>query len=87
MITHHAQVRGKQRGIPPVILDWLLDFGARENHAGTEVVYFDKTARKRLRSYAGQLADLAKEWLEAYAVISGEAVITVGYRHRHIKRH
>lgn len=87
MITRHAQVRVQQRGIPPMILDWLLDFGAREHYSGSEVVYFDKAARRRLRTYAGQLADKASDYLEAYAVVRGDTVVTVGYRHKHLKRH
>ena len=30
MVTKHAAIRMKQRGIPPVIIDWLQQFGAEE---------------------------------------------------------
>ena len=27
LLTTHATIRAQQRGIPPVIQDWLLDYG------------------------------------------------------------
>ncbi len=38
-LTHHAQTRLQQRGIPPVVVERLLDFGREEyDHRGTRIV-------------------------------------------------
>ncbi len=42
MVTRHAQVRMQQRGVPPLILEWLLKYGAIEHDGhGGHVRYFD----------------------------------------------
>lgn len=88
--THHAQIRQQQRGIPQVVVDWLLELGTTEHtHDGTELLYFDKTARKRLNRYlgGGPLFSHAEEFLDSYAVVSNGKVITVGHRYDRINRH
>lgn len=89
MMTHHANIRSQQRGIPPMLVDLLIRFGATE-HApgGAEKIYFDKAARKQIKSYAGPLAALLEEHLDIYAVVAREGdVITIGHRTERIKRH
>ena len=83
--TKHAASRSQQRGIPPIIIDLLLQFGARQ-HAGdgAEICYFDRRARKHLHSYAGGLISRLSEALDAYAVVAGDKVVTVGLRYKHI---
>lgn len=88
--TNHAQIRQQQRGIPQVVVDWLLELGSTEHtHDGTEVLYFDKAARKRLNGYlgGGSLFSHAEEYLDTYAVVSSGKVITVGHRYSRINRH
>ena len=64
-LSHHAQTRAQQRAIPRLVLDLLLQFGAREPALNAaEVVFFDKAARKRVASYAGALANRLNEHLE-----------------------
>jgi hypothetical protein len=49
VLTHHAEARMRQRGIPGDVLDCLLDFGTvRHDHQGAEVIYFEKRSRRRL---------------------------------------
>jgi hypothetical protein len=39
----------QQRGIPPLVVDWLLRFGhMRHDHRGAIVYYFDKHSRRDL---------------------------------------
>lgn len=89
MITQHAKARSQQRGIPPLLIDLLLQFGATEKApGGAEKVYFDKSARKRIKAYAGSLAGLLEQHLNIYAVIGdGDGVVTIGHRLERIKRH
>lgn len=80
-MSQHASKRAQQRGVPPLIIDLLIQFGAREyDGRGAEICFFDHRAKKRLQSYAGGLISNLSEQLNAYAVISGEEVITVGTR-------
>ena len=56
-MTHHAQARLQQRGIPPDIVENLLDFGHEaHSHNGSRIVYFDHRARQQRRRQAGKSA-------------------------------
>lgn len=70
LYTRHAHIRASQRGIPPLLVEWLLDFGSCRPADGAEVFYFDKESRERLRKYAGRQA-LSKldRLLNIYAVV------------------
>jgi len=84
MVTKHAAIRMKQRGIPPVIIDWLQQFGAEEfDHHGAIRYSFDKRSLKRLQSYLGtQAVGVVEQYRRCYVVVSMDgAVITTGYRH------
>ena len=88
MNTRHAEIRMQQRGIPPLILDWLLQYGQEaHDHQGAIIRYFDKRSIRRLRSEVGsapvgRLAD----YLNAYLVESDGAVLTAGHRFKRINR-
>lgn len=79
-MTKHAKKRQQQRGIPPIVVDLLLDYGTEVRAPGQQTTkcYFDKPARRRLRLYAGRLAPLFEEYLDYYVVIGADgSVITV----------
>ncbi len=84
-ISRHASTRAQQRGVPPLILDWLLDYGAQEfdGHGGI-VRYFNNEALRDLERQVGH-APVARlsEYLRCYLVESSTdgGVITVGKRH------
>ena len=86
--TQHAQIRAQQRGIPPILIDLLLQFGAREKAGdGTQTYFFDKNARRQVRSYAGLLASSIEQHLDVYAIVgAGNEVITVAHRTGRINR-
>ena len=85
--SQHALVRMQQRGIPPVVLECLLDYGKVEHdHRGGAIVYLNKTARRRLERERGaaRVRQLGRR-LDAYAVIAADGtVVTVGHRYRRI---
>lgn len=87
--SKHAKVRAQQRGIPPILIDLLLQFGAAEPAGdGASKVFFDKRARQRVRRYAGALSAAIDEHLDVYAVIGADnTVITVAHRTERIRRH
>ena len=54
-ISHHAATRQQQRGIPPLIMEWLSNYGAcRHDHRGAEIRYFDKQSRQALARDVGE---------------------------------
>lgn len=78
-MTKHAKKRQQQRGIPPIVVDLLLDYGTEVRAPGQQTTkcYFDKPARRRLQVYAGPLAPLFEKYLDCYLIISDGNVITV----------
>jgi hypothetical protein len=88
-LKRHAQVRAQQRGIPPMVVDLLIRFGHREKAGGgLSKVFMDRSARKKVCAYAGQLASLISEHLDTYLIVMPDnTVITVGHRLERIKRH
>jgi hypothetical protein len=86
--SHHAACRMQQRNIPPLVVDLLMEFGASEQAGdGTTKLFFDKPARRKLKVYAGALADLLEPHLDVYAVVAEDTkVITVGHRYDRIRR-
>jgi len=89
MYTKHAAIRMQQRAVPPLIVEWLSEFGA-EAHDGRGAVrrYFDHKGRKRLESAVGSVVvERLNEYLDAYLVEKLDGtVITVGRRTRRIGR-
>jgi hypothetical protein len=89
-ITHHAQARLQQRGIPAHALENLLEFGRyANNHRGATILFFDHKARNQLRRLiAGDDYKQIESYLDTYAILSGDGVVvTVGHRTKHIYRH
>lgn len=86
-LTYHAQVRMQQRGIPPLIVQWLLEFGASEVSHGAVRRYFDKRARKRLASHVGhQVVDRLGDLLDLYVVEGDGRLVTAGHRTKRFHR-
>ena len=82
-MTHHAAARQQQRGIPPLIIEWLVNYGARrQDHHGAEVLYFNKQSRKVLARIVGEeIINRLSALLDTYAVLSDSGtLITVGHR-------
>lgn len=88
-MTRHAHKRRQQRGIAPFLIDLLRDFGKCQPAGhGTTRMYFDKTARRRVKAHLGPLARLVDEHLDVYVVIGpDEQVITVAHITERIRRH
>lgn len=89
-MTEHATRRLQQRALPPLVLDWLHQFG-HELHDGRGgvILHFNKPARRRLeRAVGGEPVRRMKDWLSAYAVMTTDGqLITAGHRFKRILRH
>jgi len=88
-MTNHAIARSQQRGIPPLVVDLLLQFGSEEPAGdGATKVFLDKQGKRRVRAYAGPLARSIEPILDTYIVLGPQSeVITVGHRTEHLRRH
>ncbi len=84
--TLHANVRAQQRGVPPLVMNWLLDYGEETfDGRGGVLRYFTPRSIRQLEREVGQ-APLKRlsEYLRCYLVQGSQDgnVITVGKRHR-----
>ena len=84
--TIHAGVRAQQRGVPPLVLNWLLDYGEEtfDGHGGV-LRYFTPRSIRNLEREVGQAPiKRLSEYLRCYLVQGSQdgIVITVGKRHR-----
>lgn len=87
--TKHARTQKQRRVVPNLIVDWLLDYGAREyGHHGGIVYYFDKRAKRQVERAAGRvIVSKLESFLNSYLVVAGGVVVTVGRRFKKINRH
>ena len=86
MQTKHCSTRSQQRGVPPMVKDWLLSYG-QENHDGHGAIvrYFnDNSIRQMEREIGREPIRRMSEFLRCYLVegIDG-AIITIGKRYLH----
>lgn len=85
MNTKHACQRAQQRGIPPLIQDWLLAYG-QENYqcSGTIIRYFNnKSIRNMEREYGREPIRRLSEYLRCYLIESKSgSIVTVGKRYK-----
>jgi hypothetical protein len=86
-LSQHASARCQQRGIPPLIREWLQEFGSEVVSHGATKRYFDHRAKKRLAAAVGaQVVDRLGGLLNVYLVEGQEQIITAGHRTRRIKQ-
>jgi hypothetical protein len=87
-LTTHAEIRCQQRGIPPLIVEWLLDFGTPVYNHGAEIYRFDKKSKKAIKRYAGKrILSMLEQYMDAYLVFADGRIITAGHRYKRIHTH
>ena len=89
-VSKHTIHRMQQRGIPPLIVDWLMAYGAVEHdHRGGQIHYFNKKARRQMeREFGDLVVRRLEDFLDAYLVVGNDgALVTVGHRCQRINRH
>lgn len=87
--TIHAEKRTQQRCIPPLIIDWLYQFGAEQyDSRGVITRYFNKASKKQAMQKAGKpIVKALSRYMDSYLVEGNNGkIITVGYRYKRIKR-
>jgi len=86
-MTMHARTRSQQRGIPPMLVDLLLQFGSERQQNGATVYYFDRRARRNLDAYVGGIMPGLDKWLGTFVVLgSNKKVVTTYFRDMRIKQ-
>ena len=87
MLSTHAQYRIKARGISPVLIDWLEEYGAIEPQNGAELIYFNHRSLKKLAGYTGGCSNKFDKLKDVYLLRgSNGKIVTAGYRDESIKR-
>ncbi len=88
-MTKHALERAQQRCIPPLIIHWLCQYGSRKrNNNGSIICYFDRKSVHLVASDVGQIVIRRLSGLmNAYLVIAGDQILTVGHRYKRIRNH
>jgi hypothetical protein len=89
-MSKHALIRAKDRGIPPLIEQWLDEFG-EEDYDGRGAVRFffsRRSIRAMERAFGRRPVRRMSEYLDAYKVesVSDGQVITIGHRFKHVWR-
>lgn len=90
MNTLHATTRAQQRGIPPLVDQWLDQFGEKEydGHGGVIRFFSRASIRAMERRFGSAPVRKLAEYFHAYKVESSHDghVITIGHRTKRIKR-
>jgi hypothetical protein len=88
-LTRHAKLRASQRGIPPLIVQWLLAYGeeSHDRHGGLIRYFSHRSVRRLKRDVGAQPIRELRKYLGAYAVEGGDTgeIVTVGWRYRRVK--
>ncbi len=86
-MTDNALEKAQKRCIPPLIIHWLCQYGSRKrNKNGTIVCYFDKKSIRLIASDVGHIIiRRLSSLMNAYLVIAGDQILTVGHRYKRIK--
>jgi len=87
-MTIHAAIRSQQRGIPPLVIQWLDQFGEEcyDGH-GAVIRYFSRASRREMeREFGNDLISKLSQYFKAYKVENHEGVvITTGHLTKRIK--
>lgn len=90
MITNHAIKRIKQRCVPPIIEQWLDEFGENQHdHHGAIKRYFSHNSIKRMKKVLGsQFVQHNSRWFNTYKIDSTTdgSTITIGWRTKRIRK-
>jgi len=87
ILTHHAETRMQQRGIPFLAVELLCNFGSAEYVGDAKIRYFDKKSLKKAKHQIKQMMEQVDRIEKMYCVESDEGVVvTTGHLTKHIMR-
>jgi hypothetical protein len=89
-LTMHATVRSQQRGVPPLVRDWLLLFGDErfDGHGGLIRYFSRRSVRQLERAVGSQPVRRMSEYMSAYLVEGSKdgRIITIGKRYKPVSK-
>jgi hypothetical protein len=89
-MSGHAAVRAKQRGIPPLVEQWLDEFGEEsyDGHGAVTFYFSRDSVRAMERAFGSEPVRRMAEYLNAYKVESliDGTIITIGRRTKRLWR-
>lgn len=87
-MTHHAERQSRQRVVPPLIIDWLYQYGELVHDGHSALLYhFNKAAKRKIRRSIGSACYSGfTNMMDCYLVDVDGKVITVGHRFKRIRR-
>lgn len=84
--TKHASIRSQQRGIPPLVSDWLMDYGTEVHDGNGGIVrYFTPQSVRKIEKEIGrEPVRRMSEFFRCYLVESVQdgSILTIGKRHQ-----
>ena len=88
-LTQHATGRASQRGVPPLIVEWLFAYGEEKHdgHGGVIRFFSHDSVRRLKRDVGAQPVRQLGKYLTTYVVEGTDngSVITLGWRDRRVK--
>lgn len=88
-LTYHATLRSQQRAVPPLILQWLDQYGEEQYDGhGAIIRFFSRSSRRAMeRDFGSNPVRKMSEFLNIYKVETQQGdVITTGHLTKRIKR-
>lgn len=86
-ISCHAELRMNQRGITPLMIDLLKEFGAVQYHGGSEVLTPNKAYKRELKKYCGsKIAQVVLAGHPPYIVINEDTLVTTARKTKRFKK-
>jgi len=90
MNTRHADTRSQQRGIPPLVSQWLEQYGREEyDGRGGVRLYFDKRSIRAMeRDFGREPVRRMESYLHSFKILSTRdgTTITIGHCQCHVRR-
>jgi hypothetical protein len=80
-------MQAQRRGISCELFDALIEFGDIKQNGSVDIFYFSKKSRERAKgNMSPKIYRALVDKMSKYAVLNSDTVITVGHRHKRIKR-
>ena len=87
--SNHCQVRNQQRCIPPIVHEWLSEYGieAHDGHGGIRISFTHESIRRMEKELGRHFVRENRKYLNVYRVESTRdgCIITTGWRTRRMK--
>lgn len=86
--TAHARARCQQRGVPELVIDMIVSFGAEVRSRGASKYFLDRKGRARLERVVGhEVVRRHERKLNSYVVISDDGMLITAAPRLHRVKH